>query len=115
MSSWLTPVEERRLGRAVATLLPLGRTYLVGSSLLGRNTSRPPRDVDLRMIVDDSTYDALPAAAWTALADHIGASIEAETRVPRIDFQIQSRSAANEQHPGIRSAIFLAATHRSSP
>jgi hypothetical protein len=103
---WLTPAEQRRLGRAVATLLPLGRTYHVGSSVYPTE-GRAPRDIDLRLMLDDAVYDAITPEQWTVIADHIGRSIEVESGVARLDFQIQSVTAANAEGDGVRSAIFL--------
>ena len=103
---WLTPAEQRRLGRAVATLLPLGKTYHVGSSV-HPTEGRAPRDIDLRMMLDDAAYDALTPEQWTVIADHIGRSLEIESGVARLDFQIQSATAANAEFDGARAAIFL--------
>lgn len=104
---WLTPAEQRRLGRATASLLPLGQTYHVGSSVW-LDEGRVPRDVDLRLMLTDDLHAALVPDQWKVIADHIGRSLEIESGVARIDFQIQSMSAANAEHPGgIRSAIFL--------
>lgn len=90
----------------MATLLPLGRTYHVGSSVYPTE-GRVPRDIDLRLMLDDAVYDAITPEQWTVIADHIGRSIEIESGVTRLDFQIQSVTAANAEHDGIRSAIFL--------
>lgn len=103
---WLTPSEQRRLGRAVASLLPLGRTYHVGSSVFPLDGQRP-RDIDLRLMLDDEVYSTLTPDQWVVIADHIGRSIEIESGVGRIDFQIQSVTEANAEHHGPRSAIFL--------
>lgn len=103
---WLTPSESRRLTRVVASLLPLGKTYHVGSSVYPTE-GRTPRDIDLRLMLDDEVYDALAPGQWTVISDHIGRSLEVESGVERIDFQIQSVTAANVEHAGIRSAIFL--------
>lgn len=107
---WLTPAELRRLGRAAATLLPLGDAYHVGSSV---TTDGTPRDIDLRLMLDTPTYLSLHAEQWRIIADHIGRSIEAETGIHRIDFQIQETAAANRDHKGkIRSAIFALGDQR---
>lgn len=112
---WLTPSEQRRLGRATASLLPLGKTYQVGSSVRP-DEGRVPRDVDLRLLLEDDVYAALVPDQWKTIADHIGRSLELESGVDRIDFQIQGLTAANTEHSGIRSAIFLHdPTTRSEP
>lgn len=103
---WLTPSEQRRLGRELAALLPLGRTYQVGSSVFVE-PGRTPRDIDLRMMLDDELHAALTPAQWRIIGDHIGRSLEASTGVARIDFQIQSITEANRDHPGPRSALFV--------
>ncbi len=103
---WLTPSEMRRLGRATASLLPLGKTYHVGSSVLPLD-GQLPRDIDLRLMLDDEVYAAMTPDQWAIISDHIGRSIEVESGVERIDFQIQGTTAANADHKGVRSAIFL--------
>ncbi len=103
---WLTPSQQRRLGRAVATLLPLGNVYHVGSSVLP-DRGESPRDIDLRLMLDDQIYAALTPEQWTVIGDHIGRSIEAETGIGPIDFQVQDTTSTNAEHHGYRSAIFL--------
>lgn len=104
---WLTPAQQRRLGRAVAPLLSLGRVYHVGSSVAPER-GYTPRDVDLRLMLDDDLYARLSPEQWRALADHIGRSLEVESGVNRIDFQIQDTTTANAEHGhGWRSAIFM--------
>lgn len=104
---WLTPQQARRLGRACAVLLPLGSTYHVGSSLFPE-PGVTPRDIDLRMMLDAEDYERLTPQQWQIIADHIGRSLEVETGIGPIDFQIQETAGANAEHPGPRSAIFLA-------
>lgn len=106
--SWLTPTEQRRLGRACAAYLPLGKICQVGSSLTWAKGDRAPRDIDLRMLLADDQFEAMTPAQWELIADAIGAALEAASGVGRIDFQIQPATAANAEHPGPRSAIFLA-------
>lgn len=102
---WLTPAQQRRLGRAVATLLPLGTVYHVGSSVAPER-GYTPRDVDLRLMLDDDLYARLSPEQWKALADHIGRSLEVETGVSPIDFQIQDTTAANAEHgPDLRAHL----------
>lgn len=83
-----------------------GCPYQVGSSLTEK---RDWRDVDVRLILEDEEYDALfgPEAldrrvlemAFTALGRDL-------TKLP-IDFQIQRRTEANAEFPGVRSALLL--------
>ena len=105
--SWLTPAQQRRIGRACAGLLPLGRTYHVGSSLTRERGENPPRDIDLRMMLCPGDYARLTPSQWKVIADAIGRSIEAETGVAPIDFQIQDLDEANREFTEPRSAIFL--------
>ena len=107
--SWLTPAQQRRLGRACAALLPLGETYHVGSSLTRERGENPPRDIDLRVMLLPEDYARLTASQWDVIADAIGRAIEAETGVAPIDFQIQDLNEANREFDGPRSAIFLSA------
>lgn len=72
--------------------------YLVGTA----QTSRQFRDVDVRLILDDETYDRLAdvgALVPTFLGLAIGEYLAARTGLP-IDFQIQRQTQANELHPG---------------
>lgn len=110
---WLTPSEQRRLGRELAALLPLGPTYHVGSSVFVE-PGVAPRDVDLRLMLFDDVYAALRPEQWRIIGDHIGRSIEASTGVARIDFQIQSITEASRDHPGPRSALFVSGYEATS-
>lgn len=83
--------------------------YLVGSSLERRDY----RDVDIRLILDDSEFDRLFQGAsgnmsynafYCLLCASISEWISTRTRLP-IDFQIQRQTEANAEHPGPRSAI----------
>ena len=78
--------------------------YHVGSSL---KTKRDWRDVDVRLILDDETYEAMgfgdPAnthhnAKWVAFVKAFSALGREMTGLP-IDFQIQQRTYANEKFP----------------
>ena len=106
--SWLTPAQQRRIGRACAALLPLGQTYHVGSSLTRSRGDNPPRDIDLRMMLSPEDYARLTPGQWRIIADAIGRSIEADTGIAPIDFQIQDLDEANAEFSETRSAIFLA-------
>lgn len=74
--------------------------YLVGTAQAPRG-GKPPRDVDVRLILDDKAHKRLMKAmgpegiAFLGLA--IGQYLASITGLP-IDFQIQQRTAANEQH-----------------
>lgn len=85
--------------------------YLVGSVL--RTTKW--RDVDVRLILDDETYEAMGFGApdgssqmqngkWVSLCMAYSALGKHMTGLP-IDFQIQQQSTANELFKGPRSAL----------
>ena len=80
-----------------------GSVYLVGTAQAPRDATHPPRDVDVRCILDDKTYDALAAAVghqaifFFGLA--IGRYLASLTGLP-IDFQMQRQTEANELHYG---------------
>lgn len=79
----------------------LGGPFHVGSSL----TSREWRDVDLVTILDDAEFDAL--AAVVDIDDlNLAFSLWGQrvTGLP-IDFKVQRQTDANEEFPGVRSAI----------
>ena len=90
-------------------------TFLVGSCL-----ERPDfRDVDVRTIMRDETYDQLfpvradtaPADAfWSLLCASIGAHLERASQLP-IDYQIQRCSEANALHPGPRNALIASSAY----
>ena len=73
--------------------------YLVGTA----NLRGPYRDVDVRLILWDDSYDRMQAIhraegmAFLGLA--IGEYLAARTGLP-IDFQIQRQTEANESHSG---------------
>jgi hypothetical protein len=74
--------------------------YLVGSSLKRKDF----RDVDVRYILEDSTYDRLfgapggwTNALWSLMCTTISAWLSQQTGLP-VDFQIQRMTQANEDH-----------------
>lgn len=87
--------------------------YLVGSSL----ERRDHRDVDVRYIMDDASFDAMfrcggeraHDALWSLMCLSISLWLSQQSGLP-VDFQIQRQTDANERHKGNRSAlgIFLA-------
>ncbi len=73
--------------------------YLVGSAQEGDGAYR---DVDVRLILEDGTFDVLfdgNRARWELLCLAIGDYLRKATGLP-IDFQIQRMTEANEKHPG---------------
>lgn len=75
--------------------------FLVGS--VQERTAGPASDVDLRLILDDETYDALmagtPDGFATLLDFALAAYVRELTGLP-IDFQVQRMTEANERHAG---------------
>ena len=75
--------------------------YLVGTAQAARSEGKTPRDVDVRLILDDKAHKRLTKAvgsegvAFLGLA--IGQYLASLTDLP-IDFQIQQRTAANARH-----------------
>jgi hypothetical protein len=82
-------------------------TYLVGTAMAPRD-GQPPRDIDVRTIVDDKQYDRLRKAirkkglAFLGIA--IGQYLASLTGLP-IDYQIQRRTEANALHAGQRNPL----------
>jgi hypothetical protein len=67
--------------------------YMVGSVI-----ERPTfRDVDVRLILSDEDYDALPDAQWCLFGFVTSRHLEAVTGLP-IDFQVQRQTEANAAH-----------------
>lgn len=74
--------------------------YLVGSAL-GTAPSGAPRDVDVRLMLDDAEFAAAcpTRARWELLCVAIGTYLRERTGLP-VDFQIQLTSIANERYSG---------------
>jgi hypothetical protein len=88
--------------------------YHVGSSLLNKTGWR---DVDVRLILADEEYERLGLGdprqprcngKWVALTLAFSALGKAMTGLP-IDFQIQQRTHANQEHDKPRSALGIVA------
>jgi hypothetical protein len=77
-----------------------GPPYLVGSAL-GTAPSGAPRDVDVRLMLNDDEFAAVcpTRARWELLCVAIGTYLRERTGLP-VDFQIQQRSLANERYGG---------------
>ena len=75
--------------------------YLVGSACVRRDY----RDVDVRLILDDATYDKMfrgesgYEAMWSLMCTSISLWLSQQSGLP-IDFQIQRQSTANATHAG---------------
>lgn len=90
--------------------------YLVGSSIERRDF----RDVDVRCILDDATFDALfpnaPAgpthwnARWSLLCIAISGWLSQTSGLP-VDFQFQRMSTANAKFNGERQALGMYVSH----
>ena len=94
-----------------------GPPYLVGSAESGEAY----RDVDVRLILDDETFDAVCSrkARWELLSLAIGEWLRARTGLP-IDFQIQRQTEANAKHAGgvrnpLGMSLILAAGGDATP
>lgn len=85
--------------------------YLVGSVLRGGAY----RDVDVRTILDDETYDKWFSAPesdgashsdprWALICSSVSEWLSALSGLP-VDYQIQRRTQANRGHEGWRSAL----------
>lgn len=76
--------------------------FLVGSAM----TVSHPRDIDVRLILDDEQYDRLipTPAIRTVLSFALTAYLVQATGLP-IDFGIQRRTEANAQHPHPRNPL----------
>ena len=83
--------------------------YLVGSACVRKDY----RDVDVRLILDDAEYDRLFGgkdrggylnAFWSLQCTTISAWLSTQSGLP-VDFQIQRRTEANEQHDGPRHPL----------
>jgi hypothetical protein len=74
--------------------------YLVGSAGIG-NDSGSPRDVDVRLMLDDDEFAAAcpTRERWELLCLAISTYLRDRTGLP-IDFQIQRTREANERHGG---------------
>lgn len=81
-----------------------GPPYLVGSAM----DSRDFRDVDVRLILDDTQFDSLfsrrPAQLWELLSLALGDYLRQRTGLP-IDFQIQRQTEANAKHAKPRNPL----------
>lgn len=81
--------------------------YLVGTAMEPRS-DRAPRDIDVRMILDDKSYDRLTKAigaegiAFMGIA--YGQYLHSLTDLP-IDFQVQRMTEANNLHSGMRNPL----------
>ncbi len=82
-------------------------TYLVGTAM-GPRDGKPPRDIDVRTIVDDKQYDrlrkAIGAKGIAFLGIAIGQYLASLTDLP-IDYQLQRMTEANALHDGPRSPL----------
>ncbi len=78
-------------------------TYLVGSVERGGTA----RDVDVRTILDDDTFDAIFGSApllWAAFSVGITSWLRQQTSLP-IDYQVQRCTEANAKHDGPRNPL----------
>lgn len=99
-SSGLTTSEMYHLDEACGLIARAfdATPYLVGSA--ERSNARP-RDVDVRLILDDAAFAAVcpTRERWEALCVSFSAYLHARTGLP-VDFQIQRMTEANTRHGG---------------
>lgn len=95
--------------RVLGDAYGFGTIFLVGSAL----EKRDYRDVDVRCMLDDDTFDRMfpgahPSpernALWSVTCAAISEWLATHTRLP-IDFQIQRRTQANAMYDGRRHAL----------
>lgn len=98
-ANYLQHQDEHNLHLACVPFSAVGYgTYLVGSCL-----HRPDfRDVDVRCILPDDQFAALPCVA--TLNACVSEWLRQRTGLP-IDFQFQGQTEANAKHSGKRSAL----------
>jgi hypothetical protein len=79
--------------------------YLVGSAGVG-NDGGSPRDVDVRLMLDDDEFAAAcpTRERWELLCLAIGTYLRDRTGLP-VDFQIQRAVEANERFNGPRNPL----------
>ena len=82
--------------------------YLVGSAGIGAGGDGPPRDVDVRLMLDDGEFAAAcpTRQRWELLCLAIGAYLRERTGL-EIDFQVQSAAVANARHDKPRNPLGL--------
>ena len=85
--------------------------YLVGSAAAG-NPTGIYRDVDVRLILDDTQFAKVcpDLPRWELLCLAISAWLRNRTGLA-VDFQIQRQTEANEKHPGPRNPLGLGRTY----
>jgi hypothetical protein len=117
---YLPPLAAYRLNQACATLYPAFPDgygiFLVGSCLARRDH----RDVDVRCILPDASYDRLFGSnalnsplddgegyrngLWSVMCVAISTWLSQVSGLP-VDFQIQRQTQANADHAGQRNAL----------
>lgn len=112
---YLGPVQRHRLETAVA---PINEAFDSMSYLVGSCLTRPDyRDVDVRLILDDTDFARLfgfdlnqhhgrATALWTSLAVTYSRDLSVQTGL-EVDFQIQALTPTNAKESGERHALFV--------
>lgn len=106
--SYLTVVEEYRLNWACAQLWNIDDKWL-GTYHVGSSTERRDfRDVDLRTILRDEDYDAIPKPMRRLLQMSVSQLLTVQSGLP-IDWELQPMREANvPEHEGkVRNAMGL--------
>jgi len=118
--NYMTPEQRFRLDEACRVF---EESFDFGVYLVGSVMSRPDfRDVDVRAIVADETFARLYPRAdpknpmrdayWALVMAALSLYLRVATGLP-IDFQVQQQTAANEEFPGVRSALGLGHVSRA--
>ncbi len=118
--NFMTPEQRFRLDEACRVF---EEAFDFGVYLVGSVMSRPDfRDVDVRAIVADETFAKLYPEAdpknpqwdayWALSMVAFSLYLRDATGLP-VDFQVQQQTAANEEFPGVRSALGLAHVSRA--
>jgi hypothetical protein len=111
---YLSTADLYRLDLACTTLFQFCREMdgPAGIYLVGSVEERPDfRDVDVRMILADADFDAQfghSPGLWSLFCYAVSRWLADDTGLP-IDFQVQRMTEANENHPGPRNALGMAA------
>jgi hypothetical protein len=84
-------------GRNLRILFNNEMPYIVGSCLERKDY----RDVDVRMIMEDTAYERLANRMNVPRLNHVVSMWGQRATGLPIDFQVQQRTAANEKYPGV--------------
>jgi hypothetical protein len=98
-------------GRLVSEAFRGEVPYLVGSAL----SRKDYRDVDVRLMLDDSAYDRLASVVDIKRVESEFSRWGKQWTDLRIDFQVQRASEANRDFNGRRNALGLRESEKTQP